>query len=683
MPAAGASWYSFRRGAERGLTMDKLTQALAPASRIDLAREADIRLGALLIRPSRREIESAGVRHLLQRRVMQVLVALARSPNAVVSHHELILRCWGGLSVSDDAIGRCIGQLRRVAASCAEPPFEIHTVAGVGYRLEPSVVVEGAAPDAVDPGAAEQAPRRRSPLLPLAAASLGLVALLLWPLRDRLPWPEPANDPRVAALPLEASGAGAQVFADALLDEIVTVLSDNQIQAVSRSETRRLSGPEADQEAERLGAGMLLGGVVRSDGRTIDVRLHLDDAREHVVIWSDQFRGPAQGAMALQTAVAAQAADVAYWAKVGRSGKVRLDAGSLAAFIAGRESTTGIRNGDDAAALSDYQKVVATAPDFSWGHSAVAASDAFLLLGQQEPQEPLRADVRREAARALALDPHNGEAYLALELALPPLDWRARESLLLQGNIADPGFEPGAMMEGRLQWFVGRGHSALGWLQRAHDINPLHDGANWTLAINLAAEGHAEEARALLAQMRAQWPDAAATKLAGLFVPVLLGDDAEALAVLADPARRPPGDERARSAWRATLAAAEVRPAGAKPAGGSPATAATEAAGLVQGAAAAGSIDHGQALLLLALLGDRDAAFAQAQLYDPASPFQPPYLFLPQTAPLRADRRFMRLAGRLGLTDYWRSTGRWPDFCFEPALPYACKAEAARLPSKP
>jgi hypothetical protein len=39
----------------------------------------------------------------------------------------------------------------------------------------------------------------------------------------------------------------------------------------------------------------------------------------------------------------------------------------------------------------------------------------------------------------------------------------------------------------------------------------------------------------------------------------------------------------------------------------------------------------------------------------------------------------MRLAARLGLVDYWRSSGHWPDFCADPGLPYDCKAEAARL----
>src|SRR5690348_2321281 len=115
--------------------MDKLAQAFIPPSRIDLAREADFTIGALRVRPSRREVEGGSVRQSVQRRVMQVLVALAQSANQVVSQHELVMRCWDGLSVSDDAIGRCIAQLRRLAESWPEPPFQIETIAGVGYRL--------------------------------------------------------------------------------------------------------------------------------------------------------------------------------------------------------------------------------------------------------------------------------------------------------------------------------------------------------------------------------------------------------------------------------------------------------------------------------------------------------------------------------------------------------------------
>jgi hypothetical protein len=54
-------------------------------------------------------------------------------------------------------------------------------------------------------------------------------------------------------------------------------------------------------------------------------------------------------------------------------------------------------------------------------------------------------------------------------------------------------------------------------------------------------------------------------------------------------------------------------------------------------------------------------------------------LFRPPQARLRADPRFMQVAAHLGLLDYWRRSGDWPDFCSEPGLPYDCKKEAAKL----
>lgn len=54
-------------------------------------------------------------------------------------------------------------------------------------------------------------------------------------------------------------------------------------------------------------------------------------------------------------------------------------------------------------------------------------------------------------------------------------------------------------------------------------------------------------------------------------------------------------------------------------------------------------------------------------------------LFRPWTAKVRRDPRFMRLAKRLGLLDYWEKTGNWPDFCSEPDMPYNCKTEATKL----
>jgi len=105
--------------------------ALSP---VRLVREPDFQLGALTIRPSLCEVLSRNGRQRLQPRVMQVLVALARVEDGVVSRDALIDSCWGGRIVGEDAINRCIGQLRRLAETY-EGEFAIETLARVGYRL--------------------------------------------------------------------------------------------------------------------------------------------------------------------------------------------------------------------------------------------------------------------------------------------------------------------------------------------------------------------------------------------------------------------------------------------------------------------------------------------------------------------------------------------------------------------
>ncbi len=144
--------------------------AASPSAPIRLAREADFRLGALTIRPSLCEVLARGGRQRLQPRVMQVLVALARMEDQVVSRDALIDSCWDGRIVGEDAINRCIGRLRRLTQTF-EGGFSIETVARVGYRL-----------DAADAGAPSQSPgssasaRSLSGAFALVAAALAIGA---------------------------------------------------------------------------------------------------------------------------------------------------------------------------------------------------------------------------------------------------------------------------------------------------------------------------------------------------------------------------------------------------------------------------------------------------------------------------------------------------------------------------
>jgi DNA-binding winged helix-turn-helix (wHTH) protein len=155
------------------LMTDKIGIASASAP-VRLAREPDFRLGAMTIRPSLCEVSIRGGRERLQPRVMQVLVALARAEDRVVSRDALIESCWGGRIVGEDAINRCIGRLRRLAETC-EDGFSIETLARVGYRLTAAQVCE---PSPVAASTASASGLRGAFALVVAALAIGAGAVL-------------------------------------------------------------------------------------------------------------------------------------------------------------------------------------------------------------------------------------------------------------------------------------------------------------------------------------------------------------------------------------------------------------------------------------------------------------------------------------------------------------------------
>lgn len=103
--------------------------------RIELAHERDFAIGPLIVHPSTRELSRGLERSVIEPRVMQVLVALHKAAGTVVTKDELVLSCWEGRIVGDDAINRVISRLRRVSEGIGKGALVVETVARVGYRL--------------------------------------------------------------------------------------------------------------------------------------------------------------------------------------------------------------------------------------------------------------------------------------------------------------------------------------------------------------------------------------------------------------------------------------------------------------------------------------------------------------------------------------------------------------------
>jgi DNA-binding winged helix-turn-helix (wHTH) protein len=100
-----------------------------------LAHTPPFRLGEAHVRPATREIVGPGGAEIVEPRVMQVLVALARAGGEILSRDDLIQACWEGRIVGENAIDRVISRLRRLAETAAAGSFRIETITKVGYGL--------------------------------------------------------------------------------------------------------------------------------------------------------------------------------------------------------------------------------------------------------------------------------------------------------------------------------------------------------------------------------------------------------------------------------------------------------------------------------------------------------------------------------------------------------------------
>jgi TolB-like protein/tetratricopeptide (TPR) repeat protein len=494
-----------------------------------------------------------------------------------------------------------------------------------------------------------------------------------------------ADSLRVAVIPFDIIGSDSdttRAFADTLLDKIDSALAANQVDTVSRADslTLRGGGPKANATLADLRVGLTLEGSVQNDGKTITVRLHLDDVRQHQTLWSKEFKGPVDAPEPLQTQAALHATDVTRWAVSPRLKSIRSDPSLVAAYLEGQDEDINEYGGR---ALAIARDLVARAPRFAAGHTLLASMvDQENGLAIVTPEA--RLESTREAKIAIALDGGNGQAYAILSANVPLRAFKEREDLLLKGLAIEPG-DASANSDYIFSVLAdsGRFEEAIAQARSAWNLAPFTEWVAWSLPNLLGIAGRIDEARQAIADMNRKWPDNQDVifKAVEFTVESQKPPFTRALALLDDPdlrsyyERPPVGKPGAIDALRAALQARMGSPEDKR-----------AAAQVLEKSVTEGAIPTFSGLAILASLGDVDGAFRTADRVLTDEYIRRSFgehliyfLFGAQASALRRDQRFMPLMQRFALIDYWRTTGHWPDFCSEPGLPYDCKAVAAKL----
>jgi DNA-binding SARP family transcriptional activator len=431
-------------------------------------------------------------------------------------------------------------------------------------------------------------------------------------------------------------------------------------------------GSPGDSGAARR-AQFVIEGEAHTAGAELVGAVSLRSARSNEILWSGNFSRATTEADAVPQQAAAQIAAALTCALSTRHrGGAPLADSTIRLYLLACEA---IAHYEPQRARTLLKEVVAAAPDSSRAWSYLATASGYSsqeLIGADA--EALRREVDEDADRALALDPHNGEAYYARAVAFQPglEHWFERVAATQAGLAVEPdNSDLNYQMADDLA-MVGRQHEALTYMRRSAALDPLSPIKAADLVQSLFFDGWLIEGCEALEAAERLWPQDNDVWGARLTLAARYGDPGGALALLHDPHR--PG----------TISGRNLRMFGSvMTALQSPTPQNVDAAVAIitEYNKTPDELGVGHLVHQLAVLGRLDDAFALA-MRDPgpmATPYDEWMSFRNYMAPFRADPRFMPLAYRQGLVDIWTKTGKWPDFCVEKTVPYDCTVEARRL----
>lgn len=405
---------------------------------------------------------------------------------------------------------------------------------------------------------------------------------------------------------------------------------------------------------------------VNAGNREPEANLVLLSGNDRTILWSKDFKPPSANPSDLKQQLAYTAARVLDCALEGLNPKAkrRLDPVTLKLYLNGCAKFSELIGTNTTEIIPLFDQVTKAAPWFEPGWAKLLLSESLItdLPGNtQDRIEPGR--VRQHIAQARAVNPRLVEATLAEISLLPSTAFTRRAELIDQALAIEP--ENAFLLSARSKLYasVGRLNDATLDAKRASQLEPLSPAFRHTYISVLSHAGRLEAAFEELENAERLWPGASNLIDARFRLHIFYGDPKEALKLvrkgitnypasveLVLDARIDPSPEKIGRAKALIRHSLPLRP--------------EASTGPIHGYG-----QFGMAEELFAILNP--SIHTEPELFS--------VLFRPPFRDFRRDARFIPLAARFGLVEYWQSRGIWPDYCRDPDLPYDCKAEAAKF----
>ena len=601
----------------------------------------------------------------------EIEAALEKSDAVVVAWSKESIRSrW----VRDEAgVGGDRGRLVPVSIDGSLPPMgfrQFHTVDLTGWKAAKRDVRTAELLRSVErrlQGKEELPPTSRTAKLPrparvLAKPSVIVAAMLAFVLATAGAYfylkgdqSSSALKPTIGVLPFTSSDAELRQLGLQARDSIGHTFSQSGVPVRLMD-----SAPQAD----RYPADFLISGDLSRTAGKILATVRLDEAASQVTVFSQRLEVSREDVGNLPERIGAQLAGNLTWAypMMLLDRRRPIPPALLADLFQGQNFA------EDPFGLQAYQtvkRVASKAPDLPAAQIGLAFSTSFVLdqIPLTERAEAV-TQARRSADRAIKLRPDFGDTYATWCTLHSEARLAECEDWIRAGRRADPDAPFLNAFLSHLLRSAGRSEEAteLARLTYTHDLY-VPTKIAWMLKV-LEYVGNRDEARDLYKQGALWWPEYKGEFFRNRLSGLIDRGDFEALPAL----------ERDMDAKKlapnyggsvALVAALKSRSVGAAK------------------RACTNKDDYWlsmSCMLVLSRLGDQDGAYAIASaqystrvgrtlaetdriwLNDPFGFGYLEFLTSPSAAPLRRDPRYVSLAQRVGLLDYWRA-GRPPDFC--------------------
>lgn len=454
----------------------------------------DVQLGTFLFSTQSLELKDkfGKIQHL-RHQSAQVLARLAHSPGEVVSKSDLIETVWPDTFVTEDSLGQCIADIRRVLND--KEHRIVQTFPKKGYLLAATSAVVSRRDDGeINAGwtTGPSNPRLRYVTMAVALLILVLTGWLtgFWQNADPSGSnPAKSPDPSILVLPFENQTGATELdyLAAGFSTSIRTQLARfPQLFVIAGSTAVKFkTGPGTARGIGReLGVRYILDGSLRKVGDVFVVTTELVETESEKSVWAQEFDFRSSDTLSIQTELVQEIVSTLN-VVIGDEELAAVrqretgDPNAYDLFIRAEAASQQVTPEGRTMAVELLNQALALDPDYLAAHFEL--SGRYLSLwrfgGASDPQEALRL-ARHHAERALAISQSDYRGHFRMGMLYLFADHNHELAhAAFQRAVQDNPNDADVLYNmGFLRSLMGYHAEALDWNNRAKRINPRYPG---------------------------------------------------------------------------------------------------------------------------------------------------------------------------------------------------------------